>query len=191
MQSGLHGQGYAPRRDAEKLIVDGKVTVNGSVIDSPALNITHKDKITVNGVPLPAQEKTRLFLYHKPSGLVTTHRDEKGRETVFDRLPASMPRTVSVGRLDLNSEGLLLLTNDGELARYLELPATGWARCYRVRVYGKVHKKRLESLKKGITVDGVRYQSIDAKIESASDRKARIHGCLLFYMRVKTEKSGV
>ena len=157
--------GVCSRRDAEKWILAGRVEVNGKVIDSPALNVTDADKILVDNKVLPEKEQSRLFLYHKPPGLVTSHKDEKGRETVFDHLPEFMPRVVSVGRLDLNTEGLLLLTNDGELARFLELPDTGWARKYRVRVHGKVNEKRLKSLKNGITVDGVRYKSIDAKLE--------------------------
>ncbi len=157
--------GVCSRRDAEKWIEAGKVEVNGKVIQSPALNVTNSDKIYVNGKILPQKEPTRLFLYHKPPGLVTTHKDERDRSTVFENLPDFMPRVVSVGRLDLNTEGLLLLTNDGELARFLELPETGWARQYRVRVHGKVNPKRLESLKSGITVEGVRYKSIEAKLE--------------------------
>src|SRR5690606_36003421 len=124
-----------------------------------------QDEILVDGKTLPGEEKTRLFLYHKPKGLVTSHKDERGRATVFDHLPKELPRVVSVGRLDLNTEGLLLLTNDGELARYLELPATGWRRQYRVRVHGRVDEKRLEGLKKGSTVEGVHSKSIIAKLE--------------------------
>ena len=164
--------GVCSRRDAEKWIEAGKVEVNGKVIKSPALNVTESDKIYVNGKILPQKEPTRLFLYHKPPGLVTTHKDERDRSTVFENLPDFMPRVVSVGRLDLNTEGLLLLTNDGELARFLELPETGWARQYRVRVHGKVNPKRLESLKSGITVEGVRYKSIDAKIEEKAPDQA-------------------
>lgn len=156
--------GLCSRRDAERWIEAGRVSVNGAEISSAALNVTSKDKIHVDGKILPVSEPTRLFLYHKPPGLVTTHKDEMDRSTVFEQLPDSMPRVVSVGRLDLNTEGLLLLTNDGELSRYLELPSTGWARQYRVRVHGKVSTKRLESLKNGITVEGVRYGAIDAKL---------------------------
>lgn len=159
--------GLCSRRDAERWIEAGRVKVNGTEISSAALNVTSKDKIYVDGKILPSQEPTRLFLYHKPPGLVTTHKDEQDRSTVFEQLPDSLPRVVSVGRLDLNTEGLLLLTNDGELSRYLELPSTGWARRYRVRVHGKVNPKRLESLKNGITVEGVRYGSIDAKLEES------------------------
>ncbi len=159
--------GLCSRRDAERWIEAGRVKVNGAEINSAALNVVSKDKIHVDGKILPNQEPTRLFLYHKPPGLVTTHKDEQGRSTVFEQLPDSLPRVVSVGRLDLNTEGLLLLTNDGELSRYLELPSTGWARRYRVRVHGKVNTKRLESLKNGITVEGVRYGSIDARLEES------------------------
>ncbi|MBI1300719.1 MAG: pseudouridine synthase [Alphaproteobacteria bacterium] len=164
--------GLCSRRDAEKWIEAGRVQVNGKTINSAALNVTDKDKIVVDGKPLPEKENTRLFLYHKPPGLVTTHKDEQGRSTVFDALPDHLPRVVSIGRLDLNTEGLLLLTNDGELSRFLELPSTGWTRKYRVRVHGKVDEKRLKSLKNGITVDGVRYQSIDAKIEEVGSAGA-------------------
>ncbi len=162
--------GVCSRRDAEKFILAGRVKVNGAVIQSPALNVLAQDKIFVDGKLLPEKEQTRLFLYHKPPGLVTTHKDERDRDTVFGHLPRDMPRVVSVGRLDLNTEGLLLLTNDGELARFLELPSTGWSRKYRVRVHGKVNEKRLDSLKSGITVDGVRYKSIEAKLEHVDER---------------------
>ncbi len=157
--------GLCSRRDAERWIEAGRVSVNGTVLDSPAFTVGESDKIIVDGKPLPQAEQTRLFLYHKPSGLVTTARDEQGRATVFDRLPQALPRVVSVGRLDLNTEGLLLLTNDGGLSRYLELPSTGWKRRYRVRVFGDVNLQRLENLKKGITVDGVKYKSIEATLD--------------------------
>ncbi len=158
--------GLCSRREAERWIEGGRVSVNGKVLDSPACAVSPDDTIVVDGKPLPKAEETRLFLYHKPAGLVTTARDEKGRKTVFEALPAEMPRVVSVGRLDLNTEGLLLLTNDGELARHLELPATGWKRRYRVRVYGAVDAARLEKLKNGITVEGVKYKSIEAAVDS-------------------------
>lgn len=157
--------GLCSRRDAERWINSGRVSVNGTKLDSPACVVTAADKIVVDGKALPQKEKTRLFLYHKPSGLVTSASDEMGRMTVFDSLPKNMPRVISVGRLDLNTEGLLLLTNDGELSRYLELPATGWKRCYRVRAYGQITQDRLDKLKDGITVDGVRYGSIEATLE--------------------------
>ena len=158
--------GLCSRREAERWITAGRVSVNGGVLDSPACVVGGSDKITVDGKALPGAETTRLFLYHKPVGLLTTNKDERGRATVFDSLPKDLPRVVSVGRLDMNSEGLLLLTNDGGLARYLELPATGWSRQYRVRVHGHVNEKKLAALKKGITVEGVDYKSIQAKLDS-------------------------
>jgi len=157
--------GLASRRDAEEWIVQGRVTVNGRVINSPALDVTANDVITVDGKPLPPRERTRLFLYHKPRGLMTTHADPEGRPTVFDNLPEGLPRLISIGRLDFNTEGLLLLTNDGGLARVLELPDTGWLRRYRVRAHGEVTQAQLDELKKGIEVDGVKYGSIDTTLE--------------------------
>lgn len=157
--------GLCSRRDAEKWVLAGRVKVNGKIIDSPALNVTDRDEIFVDDSILPVKESACLYLYHKPVGLVTTHKDEKGRETVFDALPKNLPRLISVGRLDLNTEGLLLLTNDGGLARFLEHPDTNWSRKYRVRVHGRVNHKRLERLKDGITVEGIRYRSIIATVE--------------------------
>jgi 23S rRNA pseudouridine2605 synthase len=157
--------GLCSRRDAEGWIAAGRVAVNGAVIRSPALNIGENDRITVDGKPLPRRERTRLFLYHKPRGLVTTHADPEGRPTIFEALPADLPRLISVGRLDLNSEGLLLLTNDGELARALELPETGWLRRYRVRALGRVSQARLDTLRSGISIDGVNYGSVEATID--------------------------
>lgn len=157
--------GLCSRRDAERWIAEGRVAVNGTVLTSPAFTVSEEDRILVNGKPLPAAGQTRLFLYHKPEGLVTTARDEKNRPTVFGALPEDLPRVVSVGRLDLNTEGLLLLTNDGGLSRYLELPQTGWKRCYRVRVHGTVDLRRLEALRQGITIDGLRYKGIEAACE--------------------------
>jgi 23S rRNA pseudouridine2605 synthase len=157
--------GLASRRDAEEWIVQGRVTVNGRVINSPALDVTANDVITVDGKPLPPRERTRLFLYHKPRGLMTTHADPEARPTVFDNLPEGLPRLISIGRLDFNTEGLLLLTNDGGLARALELPETGWLRRYRVRAHGEVTQAQLDQLKRGIEVDGVKYGPIDATLE--------------------------
>jgi 23S rRNA pseudouridine2605 synthase len=157
--------GLASRRDAEEWIVQGRVTVNGRLINSPALDVTANDVITVDGKPLPPRERTRLFLFHKPRGLMTTHADPEGRPTVFDNLPEALPRLISIGRLDFNTEGLLLLTNDGGLARALELPDTGWLRRYRVRAHGEVTQGQLDELKKGVEVEGVKYGPIDATLE--------------------------
>jgi 23S rRNA pseudouridine2605 synthase len=157
--------GLCSRRDAEEWIVQGRVAVNGRVINSPALDITANDVVTIDGKPLPERERTRLFLFHKPRGLMTTHSDPEGRPTVFDNLPEGLPRLISIGRLDFNTEGLLLLTNDGGLARALELPDTGWLRRYRVRAHGEVTQAQLDELKKGVEVDGVKYGSIDATLE--------------------------
>ena len=157
--------GLCSRRDAERWIADGRVSVNGKTLASPAFTVVPEDRIVVDGKPLPAVEAPRLFLYHKPVGLVTTAHDEKNRATVFDNLPPGLPRLVSVGRLDLNSEGLLLLTNDGGLARYLELPANALTRCYRVRVHGAVTPSSLAKLAQGVTVEGVNYGPIQARVE--------------------------
>jgi len=161
----LSRAGIASRREAERLIELGEVKVNGKTITSPALNVTAKDKITVRGEPVGEPEPPRLWLYYKPEGLVTSASDEKGRDTVFDHLPEDMPRVMSVGRLDLNSEGLLLLTNDGELKRKLELPSTGWLRKYRVRVKGNPTDADLEPLRKGVTVEGERFLGMDVKLD--------------------------
>jgi 23S rRNA pseudouridine2605 synthase len=157
--------GLASRREAEAWIAAGRVTVNGAVIQSPACNVTEHDRVTVDGAPLPVRERTRLFLYHKPRGLMTTHADPQGRPTIFAHLPEDLPRLISVGRLDFNTEGLLLLTNDGALARVLELPATGWLRRYRVRAHGKVTQAQLDQLRLGLTLSGIHYGAIEAAIE--------------------------
>ncbi|BDW84453.1 MULTISPECIES: pseudouridine synthase [Roseicyclus] len=161
----LSRAGIASRREAERMIAEGRVTVNGKIIDSPALNVTERDQITVDGKPVAEAERPRLWLYHKPTGLVTTAKDEKGRETVFDKLPDGMPRVMSVGRLDLNSEGLLLLTNDGGLKRKLELPATGWLRKYRVRVKGTPTDAMLAPLRQGLVIEGERFQGMEATLD--------------------------
>src|SRR4051794_36894686 len=157
--------GLCSRREAEAWIAAGRVAVNGENISSPALNVTPSDKIIVDGKPLPGAERTRLFLYHKPRGLVTTHVDPQGRPTIFGALPKDLPRLISVGRLDLSTEGLLLLTNDGGLARALELPATGWLRRYRVRAHGKVAQAQLDELRDGVTVEGINYGPIEATLD--------------------------
>lgn len=157
--------GICSRRDAEKLIAAGRVAVNGTVLTTPAVTVTEADRITVDGKPLAEPEPTRLWRYHKPRGLMTTNRDPEGRRTIFDELPPDLPRVVTVGRLDMNSEGLLLLTNDGELARSLELPSRGWIRRYRVRVYGHVDPARLATLAEGVTVGEERYGPIQATLD--------------------------
>jgi 23S rRNA pseudouridine2605 synthase len=157
--------GLASRREAEAWIAAGRVAVNGEVIHSPARDVTAGDRITVDGEPLPARERTRLFLYNKPRGLLTAHTDPRGRPTIFARLPRHLPRLISVGRLDFNTEGLLLLTNDGALARVLELPATGWLRRYRVRAHGLVTQNALDGLRAGISVEGIQYGPIEATLD--------------------------
>ncbi|MDF0603180.1 pseudouridine synthase [Psychromarinibacter sp. C21-152] len=157
--------GVASRREAERMIAAGRVAVNGKVIDSPALNVTGRDKVEVDGKALAAAEPARLWLYHKPAGLVTSARDEQGRTTVFDALPAGMPRVMSVGRLDLSSEGLLLLTNDGGIKRRLELPSTGWLRRYRVRVKGTPDDAVLAPLRAGMEVEGERFQPMEVTLD--------------------------
>ncbi|MCF4164732.1 pseudouridine synthase [Zavarzinia compransoris] len=158
--------GVCSRRDAERLIEDGKVTVDGTVLTTPAFKVTGSERIMVEGRLVGSPQKTRLWRFNKPRGLVVSHKDEQGRPTVFDLLKsAGLPRVISIGRLDLNSEGLLLVTNDGELARRLELPENAWVRRYRVRVAGEIKPERLEALKKGITIDGVRYGSIEVSVD--------------------------
>jgi len=159
--------GLCSRREAEAWIAAGRVALNGEVIASPARNVTRADRISVDGQPLPSRERTRLFLYHKPRGLLTSHADPGGRPTIFSALPKGLPRLISVGRLDINTEGLLLLTNDGSLARVLELPATGWLRRYRVRAHGRVTPEQLARLTVGITIDGIRYGPIEATLDRA------------------------
>ncbi len=157
--------GACSRRTAEAWIAEGRVSVDGQIIETPACKVTAKQLIAIDGEPLKPAERARMWRYHKPAGLVTTHRDPQGRPTVFDRLAEKLPRVISVGRLDLTSEGLLLLTNDGALARHLELPSTGWMRRYRVRAYGSVAAESLDALAAGVTVDGVAYGPIQARIE--------------------------
>jgi 23S rRNA pseudouridine2605 synthase len=162
----LSRAGVASRRDAEKLLAEGKVKLNNVVVSHPATFVTDGDLVTVGGKLVDQPERTRLFRYHKPEGLMTTHRDPQGRPTVFETLPKGLPRVISVGRLDLNSEGLLLLTNDGALARRLELPSNNWIRRYRVRVFGLPQPAELAALSKGLTIEGVRYRGIEAALDS-------------------------
>jgi 23S rRNA pseudouridine2605 synthase len=157
--------GVCSRRDAEKLIAEGRVMIDGEVIKTPAIRVNENQVVSVDGKPLAEPESTRLWRYHKASGLVTTHKDPEGRPTVFQKLPTSLPRVVSVGRLDVNSEGLLLLTNDGAMARRLELPAAGWNRKYRVRLFGKVSQEELDKLAEGSVIDGVKYGPVIADLE--------------------------
>ena len=161
----LARRGLCSRREAERWIAEGRVAVGGTVLTSPAFNVADESIVTVDGKAMPNAERTRLWRYHKPAGMITAARDPQGRPTVFDNLPPGLPRVISVGRLDYNSEGLLLLTNDGALARKLELPATGWTRRYRVRVHGTPDKDALARLKNGIEVDGVRYGPIEAEMD--------------------------
>ena len=158
--------GLCSRRDAERWIEEGRVAVNGKTLDTPACDVGPKDRILVDGEPLPHAEPPRLWRYHKPRGQVTSHRDPEGRPTVFDNLPDHLPRVISIGRLDFNTEGLLLLTTDGDLARHLELPATGWLRRYRVRAYGQVGQEALDSLKDGVEIDGFKTGPIEATLDS-------------------------
>lgn len=156
--------GLCSRRDAERWILQGRVAVDGQIITTPATIVTDKMQIMVDGKPLNEAPSSRVWVHYKPVGLLTTHHDPQGRPTIFESLPVSLPRVISIGRLDLNSEGLILLTNDGALARYAELPSTGWARSYEVRVYGLVDKAALAALTEGITVDGISYGRIEAKV---------------------------
>ena len=164
--------GLCSRREAERWIEQGRVAVDGVLLKTPAFTVTADNQVVVDGKALPAAQETRLWRYHKPPGLVTTNRDELGRDTIFDHRPKNLPRVVTVGRLDLNSEGLLLLTNDGDLARKLELPATGWTRRYRVSVYGRVDQAKLEPLKRGVTIEGVGYDAIVASVDKQQGSNA-------------------
>ena len=161
--------GLCSRREAERWIEQGRVSVDGEVLKTPAFLVTAASRILVDGKPVAGPERTRLWRYHKPRGLVTTENDPQGRPTIFQALPTTLPRVVKVGRLDLNSEGLMLLTNDGGLARHLELPSTGWVRRYRVRVHGAIDQKRLASLAKGITIAGIEYGPVEAALERSQD----------------------
>ena len=164
--------GVASRRGAERMIEAGRVKVNGTLLTTPAFLVTDKDKIEVDNEPIAAKEPPRLWRYHKPNGLLTTHNDPGGRPTVFENLPDDLPRVISVGRLDMTSEGLLLLTNDGEMARQLELPSTAWARRYKARAYGKVTQVQLDKLMKGVMIDGVRSGPIEATLDKQQGTNA-------------------
>lgn len=166
--------GLCSRREAERWIENGRVEVNGDVLTSAACVVTNDDKILVDGKSLASGEKTRLFLYHKPAGLLTTNKDNQGRDTIFDKLPQELPRVVTVGRLDMNTEGLLLLTNDGELSRYLELPQNGVERTYRVRAHGHASQNKLDQLKKGVRYKNIRYSGIKATLEKQQGDNAWI-----------------
>ena len=178
----MAASGLCSRREAERWIEAGRVEVDGKIINSPALNVNPStQKILIDGAPLKPREKTRLWLYYKPLGLITTHSDPEGRGTVFEHLPKNMPRVVSVGRLDLNSEGLLLLTNNGDFAQKMMLPATGWVRRYRVRVYGQITDEQIAALKKGVTIDDERFGSIIVTREK--DESARRNQWLTFSLK--------
>jgi 23S rRNA pseudouridine2605 synthase len=164
--------GVASRRDAERLIAEGRVTLNNQRVDHPATFVAAGDIVQVNGAVIDTPDRPRLWRYHKPDGVVTTHKDPQGRPTVFQKMPKEMPRVVSIGRLDLNSEGLLLLTNDGGLARQLELPSNGWLRRYRVRVHGEVDERALAALRNGVTIEGTKYGPIEAGLDSRKGANA-------------------
>ncbi|MDG2244604.1 MAG: pseudouridine synthase [Rhodospirillaceae bacterium] len=166
--------GICSRREAETLIEQGRVTVNGVTLEKPGVKVTANDLVRVDGEKLPALDPPRLWRYNKPTGLVTSHKDERSRETVFDSLPAFLPRVISIGRLDINSEGLLLLTNDGGLARSMEHPSRGWTRRYRVRVHGDIKDKMFDPLTKGVTIDGIHYGPVGVKL----DRKPGVNSWL-------------
>ncbi|MBE7218252.1 MAG: rRNA pseudouridine synthase, partial [Caulobacteraceae bacterium] len=168
--------GVASRREVERMIAEGRVALNGAVLDTPAVKVGPGDVLSVDGAPVAGAEATRVWRYHKPAGLMTTHSDPQGRPTVFERLPAHLPRVISVGRLDLATEGLLLLTNDGALSRALELPSTGWVRQYRARAFGRVTQAQLDALREGVEVEGVRYGPIEARIDKATGAGARSAG---------------
>ena len=172
MAKALARAGVASRREVERLIGEGRVALNGRALNTPAVKIGPSDILTVNGEVVGAAEATRVWRYHKPNGLLTSNSDPKGRPTVFEHLPEGLPRVISVGRLDLNSEGLLLLTNDGELARALELPSSGWVRRYRARAYGRVDQAKLDRLAEGVTVEGVAYGPIEAKLDKVQHRSS-------------------
>ncbi len=157
--------GVCSRRQAEEYILQGRITVDGQTVETPAFNVEGNETILFDGEKLPALEQTRMWIYYKPVGLVTTHKDEKGRATVFENLPPHMPRVVSVGRLDLNSEGLLLLTNNGALSRELELPQNAWSRKYRVRVHGQINEEKFKNIEQGVSINGISYGKVKITID--------------------------
>jgi 23S rRNA pseudouridine2605 synthase len=170
----LARRGVASRREVERMIAAGRIALDGALVTTPATFVTPESRIVIDGKPVEAADRARLWLYHKPKGLITTHRDPQGRPTVFEKLPKDLPRVISVGRLDFNTEGLLLLTNDGALAHYLESPKTGWIRRYRARAYGDVSKDKLDRLAKGVTIDGIRYGPVTLEREASPvDRAAK------------------
>ena len=166
--------GIASRREIERMIAEGRIAIGGKTVETPATLLTSLHGVTVDGNPVQAAAPARLFRYHKPAGLLTAERDPKGRPTIYDRLPSGLPRVIPVGRLDLNTEGLLLLTTDGELKRQLELPSSGVERTYRARVFGEISQERLEDLIQGVEIEGIRYGSIDANLERRTGRNAWI-----------------
>jgi len=170
--------GICSRREAERLIAAGRVSIDGTRLDSPATNVRPGTIVTVDGTPLPVPEPARLWRYHKPKGVITTARDPRGRPTVFSQLPSSLPRVLAIGRLDFNSEGLLLLTNDGAVKRRLELPSTGWTRRYRVRVHGRVDTDRLRTLARGMRIDGITYGPMEAQLERQAGANAWLNVAL-------------
>lgn len=172
--------GIGSRRAVERMIEARMVKINDYVVESPATLITSVEGITVDGQKVEEPEPARLWIYHKPTGRLTTYYDPEGRPTIFEALPANMPRVISVGRLDLNTEGLLLLTNDGGLARWLELPSTGWVRTYRVRVNGRFHHKRLEEISKGVTIEGINYRKVEIELD---ERKEGVNQWLTIKIR--------
>ena len=161
--------GLCSRREAEKIILEGRVKVDGKTIDKPSINVTDNNIILVDGKPLAKAEEEKLWIFHKPKGCITSTKDPQGRKTVFDLLPSNMPRVITIGRLDFNTEGLLLLTNSGELARHIELPSTGWVRTYKVRAFGKIDNKKLEEIQKGIDIEGVKYAPAKIEFESSKN----------------------
>lgn len=167
--------GICSRRAAETLIAEGKVKVDGVVIDTPAIKVTEKNTIMVNNKPLPKKDPPRMWIFHKPRGCLTTNNDPEGRQTIFDILPKTLPRVITIGRLDYNSEGILLLTNDGALARSMELPSSGWVRRYRARAYGSVNMRIIEEIRKGAMIDGVIYEPAEVEVEGSSGDNFWMH----------------